>query len=35
MKHIMNKTSNPILGYSNGKLKMKGSRDDIMRLQSF
>ena len=30
---ILNKTSNPMMAYLKGKFKMKGARDDLMRLQ--
>jgi putative sterol carrier protein len=33
MDGIMSKTSNPILAYFTGKLKIKGTRDDLLRLQ--
>jgi putative sterol carrier protein len=33
MEGIMNKTSNAMTAYMTGKLKIKGSMDDLMRLQ--
>lgn len=33
MEGIMSKTSNGILAYLTGRLKMKGSMDDLLRLQ--
>jgi len=33
MEGIMNRTSNGILAYFTGKLKMKGAREDVLRLQ--
>ncbi len=33
MEGILNGKSNAILAYFTGKLKMKGSRDDLLRLQ--
>jgi len=33
MEGIMNRTSNGILAYFTGKLKMKGTREDLLKLQ--
>ena len=33
MESIMEKTANPITAYMSGKLKIKGSMDDLMQLQ--
>jgi len=33
LEGILNKTSNPMMAFLKGKLKMKGAREDLMRLQ--